>query len=294
MSYESLINIIVKQIGKVAEKYAPDKDVVVCPERIFVDDYLPKEEQYVAVNGQLPSLDQDDPNEPPYADKVFVVVKLGSGQKNMAVSNSIVTIQVLSENNDFVAARDILDSFSSEYNFKYEDGIVQAYFTPEVAASQESIYTGFRALLSIRGFVRVPEEGFAFADAMYVTVGEYGIRSRIPFMNYSYNYTAQPDPQAFAGTQGQTMALNRQSTETVSFSTYLQFGQNAPYNDFSHAVLEARNHLNRKVRIEVRSNLDDVTLIDEWFVLSGIHYEQELGDMAPWLISFTRAKMIED
>ena len=295
MTYEETINVIVRQISEVAKEFAPDKTVVVCPERIFVDDYLPKEEQYVAHNHELPSLDADDPNEPPYYDKIFIVVKLGSGQKNMALSNSVATIQVLSENNDFLAARDILDAFTSKYNFQYENGIVQAYFTPEISSSQESVYTGFRALMSVRGFVRIPTDGFAFVTKLYITVGDAEERQVLPFLNISYNYSAQPDPQAFAGYNGQALSLNRQSTEVVSFSTYLRFSDADPgMRALSEAILNARNDMNKKFKIIGASAIPSINLVEGWFVLASIHYDQDLGDMAPWVLGFARAKEVED
>lgn len=312
MRYEDIVNTIAKQIAEVAEDYAPDKTVVVCPERIFVDDYLPIEEQFQTSMNMMP-VGEDDPNQPPFHDKIFVVIKFGGGQKNMAISNSIITIQVLSENNDFMAARDILDGFTSEVNFKYVDvedidgnvlgGMVQAYFTPEVIASQEAVYTGFRALLSCRGFVRVPEPGYMFVTSIIVNSPD-GEDWEIPFIDLRYNYTAQADPQAFAGYGGKTMALNRQTTEVITFSTYLQAGvdsEGQPYSNaaFSEYVLATRSEMNAKYRIRMKTNLVDADnqeflIEDDYYVLSGISYAQELGDMSAWTLSFAKAKLTEE
>jgi len=254
-------------------------------------------------------LEQDNPNDPPYKDKIFFVLKMGSGQANMAVSNSTVTIQVLSENNDFIDAHDILDAFVADVNFKYQDaedvdgnvigGMVQAYFTPEISMSQESVYTGFRSLMSIRGFVRLPSNGFAFAMAIEVTYGD-GVTAKVPFFHYNYNYATQTDPQAFAGSNGSTMALNRQSTEVISFNTYMQIGsEDEALAGFYKAILGARKQMNAKFNVKVLSNVKDehdefIPLDDDWFVLCGINYEQELGDIAPWVLSFAKAKRAED
>ena len=264
-----ITNIIAKQIGEVAKTAATDYDIVVCPERIFMDDYLPKEEQYLATLGELPSLDVDSPQELPYKNTIFVVIKIGSGQANMGVSNYSCTLQVLSEADDFVAARQLLDSFIAEYNFEYVDGIVQSYFTPDMGGSQESVYTGFRALLSCRGNIRVPEEGVAFITDVLVSL-DGNCFFEFPFLNVMYNHACQPDPQAFAGTKGRTMALNRQSTQTITFDTYLWnkgvYDGTEPdikttdwwLDLFSKSIIEAHSDMNKKFRLMVRTPFKDM------------------------------------
>lgn len=266
-----ITNIIAKQIGEVAKTAATDYDIIVCPERIFMDDYLPEEEKYLQTIGEMPSLDIDSPQELPYKNTIFVVIKMGSGQANMGVANYSCTLQVLSEADDFVAARQLLDSFIAEYNFEYIDGIVQSYFTPDMGGSQESVYTGFRALMSCRGNIRVPEEGVAFITTVLASFDGYTFFP-LPFLNVMYNHACQPDPQAFAGTMGRTMALNRQSTQTMTFDMYL-WNKGAEKNsltitpsdilqaqdylldEFSKCVIKAHSDMNKKFRLIVRTSI---------------------------------------
>jgi hypothetical protein len=265
-----ITNIIAKQIGEVAKTAATDYDVIVCPERIFMDDYLPEEERYLQTMGEMPSLDVDSPQELPYKNTIFVVIKMGSGQANMGVANYSCTLQVLSEADDFVAARQLLDSFIAEYNFEYIDGIVQSYFTPDMGGSQESVYTGFRALMSCRGNIRVPEEGVAFITDVLVSLdGRYFFE--LPFLNVMYNHACQPDPQAFAGTKGRTMALNRQSTQTITFDAYLwnkgvYDGTESDIKTtdwwldlFSKNIIEAHSDMNKKFCLMVRTPFKDMS-----------------------------------
>lgn len=312
----NITQIIAEQIGEIADELLNDQeneeffgnyDVIVCSERIFVDDYLPAEAEYLERNSEMSQLNYPDPNEQPYRNKIFVVINMGNGQRNYAVSNSDCTIDVLSEENDFAFARALLDEFIAKYNFKYVSGMVQAYFNPNVNASMEEVYTGFRALLSVRGFVRVPDKGFAFVSAISVgfedTLGEQR-EFLIPFTNLGYNWASQPDPQAFAGTFGQTKALNRQSTTVVNFATYLNFDEseeNSDYAAFSYKILSVMNgHQNEKFRIKMISPLpteqdteNTINLVDKWFVLVGGGYNQELGDIDPWTLSFSEAKEVE-
>lgn len=312
-----ITQIIAKQLGDIAtellndpenEEFFGDYDVVVCSERIFVDDYLPAEAEYIQKNSEMPQLNYPDPNEQPYRNKIFVVINAGSGQRNYAVSNSDCTIDVLSEENDFAFARALLDEFIAEYNFKYEQGMVQAYFNPNVNSSLEEVYTGFRALLSVRGFVRLPETGFAFISA--ISIGFEDVQGvfkeiLIPFTNLGYNWASQPDPQAFAGTYGQTKALNRQSTTVVNFSTYLNFDTSPEYTsyaDFSEKILSVMNgNQNEKFHIKLlmptptfEDSEHTTAIIDKWFVLVNAGYNQELGDIDPWTFSFSEAKEIEE
>ena len=304
-----ITNTIAQQIGAVANQmqddFVRDYELIVCPERIFMDEYAPREELWCQQNDELPMNDYDKPTESPFRNTVFVVIKLGSGQRNYAVANSNVTIQVLSEENDFVFARQLLDNFLAEYNFQYQDGFVQAYFTPSMNASQDEVYTGFRALLSCTGFIRVPETGFAFANSISITYptndGEKTL-ANIPFTNVSINYGAQPDPQVFAGTMGKTKALVRKSSTTVSFSTYLSLptesqtfdSDTAYFEEFCASLIDTMNgHMNNKFRIAVKS-ATGIVLTDSWFVLVNASYSQELGDIDPWNLSFTEAKRSED
>ncbi len=265
-----ITNIISKQMGEVAKEAATDYDVIVCPERIFMDDYLPKAESYLQSMSEFPQEDSDSPQDLPFKNTVFVVIKLGSGQANMGVANYSCTLEVLSEEDDFTAARQLLDSYIAKYNFEYIDGIMQSYFTPDMGGSQESVYTGFRALLSCRGNVRVPEEGAVFiTDVLMSFDGKFFFE--VPYISVMYNHSCQPDPQAFAGTRGRTMALNRQSTQTITLDMYLwrpnsqdssatspvSIGPDGYLGIMSRKIIEAHSDMNVKFRLMVRTSLKD-------------------------------------
>ena len=306
---EDILNLLAKEIGKVAEYEAPDYDIVVCPERIFVDDYLEQKLDSINQNyDQLPYLGEEGQNDTVFSKTIFVVVKITGGQRNMAISNAEVTVQVLSEENAFEAARDILDAFVNQYNFSYNEdeelgvGIMQAYFPPVVSSSQDQVYTGFRALLSCNGVVRVPVKGVVFIKDICVSLGEEDDWVSIPFINENYAYNAQPDPQAFSGQQGRTVALNRQSTTVVSFDTYLAIGSDdAKLNAFSEAVIRAAQ-LNKKFRIVYRTAIKDETqetildeqlfpVVDDWFVLVSAMHNQQRAELSTWTLSFARTKI---
>lgn len=298
-----ITNIIATQLGAIAREVSEDYKIIVCPERIFVDDYqAQRDEAYENTNAdEIPSLNGEEPNFTYYSKTIFFVIKVGSGQRNMAVANSNVTIQALSEEDDFVVAREILDRFVATYNFKYIDGIAQAYFTPDMSSSQDSVYTGFRALLSCRGFVRVPEQGFMFINNIFVNFVQDGVayeNYRLPFLSCSYSYVAQPDPQAFAGYGGSTKALNRQSTETITLTTYLKYNSGDDLqeieNAFTKAILRAKENMNGKFHIVMKTTDNEISITDDYFVLTSAAYGQELADLATWNLTFTAAKEEED
>lgn len=322
---EDILNTLAEEIGFIVkgrqvaghpelsiEAMAPDYNVIVCPERIFVDDYLEQKAKHINTNyDDLPYLGDDVPNDTLYSKTIFVVVKITGGQRNMAISNAEVSIQVLSEENAFDAARDILDAFVDRYNFSYEKSetfgteIMQAYFPPTVSSSQDQVYAGFRALLSCSGVVRVPVKGVVFVRDICISLGEEGDWVRIPYITESYNYSAQPDPQAFAGQNGRTAALNRQSTTMVSFETYLtQDSGDGLLDAFSKAVIKAEK-LNKKFHIVVRTMLEDedeaeifgerlFSIVDDWFVLVGASHNQQRAELSTWSLSFARAVRYEN
>ena len=304
MTYEKIINTIITELQGVFDAMPQPEDgnqedykIIVCPERIFVDDYAVAEQEYVNSLTNRPELFGDEPNNSPYRKIIFVVVKLGTGQENMAVSNYSINIQVLSEENDFLFSRDLLDNFVSEYNFEYKDNILHSYFPPEMNSSQDSVYIGFRALFSLRGFIRVPNDGFLFAKDITVSWsdGETEYSGKIPFINLSYHYSAQPDPQAFAGYLGQTKAMNRQNTETVTFVTYLMCDDEATdaptvlYTSFTKAVLNAKSKMNRNFFITISTPSDGTTLTSTNYKLVGVDYSQDIANISPIALSFVCA-----
>ena len=185
-----ICNIISKQIGSVAKEISEDYTIIVCPERIFMDDYLAQREQETLdlAEDALPYLGDDIPNKTYYSKTIFFVVKVGNGQRNMAVSNSDVVIKALSEEDDFVIAREIMELFVARYNFSYDaqEGVAQAYFNPDISDSMDEVYTGFRALLSLRGFVRIPADGSLFVneiDISFMDDEQNDVTYKVPFLN---------------------------------------------------------------------------------------------------------------
>lgn len=319
MTITKITNEISKKIQQIANEIMNDADqteisgdfqVVICPERIFFDDYLPKEEEYIARNEEMPEFEQLGPNDSPYKNTVFIVLKFGTGQRNYAVSQSDLNIQVVSEENDFTFARELMDRFIARWNFKYDpqSGFIMSFFNPSNSSSQDEVYAGFRTLMNARGFVRVPEAGMMFISEIIFTDGDASFS--IPFINLSYNYTAQPDPASFSGFNGKTMALNKQSTTVASFNTYLTVKNDDESNQdasnwlaFSNAVFAAiRGNMNKKFSLTFRTPyIDDsdpldekpVDLMDSNFVLVGFTYNQELGDISPISLTFAEAKKEE-
>lgn len=308
------MEIIASSIGDFFSKneLMADYDVVVCSERVFVDDYAPKREAYLkrlqAVVNEDGSYDFDSmpdgyerPDESPYQHTVFIVIKLGQGEMNFAIWNCPMSIQIVSEENCMTAARDAMVAYINVKNFRYDDGIIQSYFTPESTASQQEMYAGFRALFSVRGFVRVPEDGIVFAMATKVE-NEDGEMFDYPFVSVVVDHNAVPDPQPFAGTHGATMAMNRQTTQTLSLVTYL-WNDGGDFGWFSKSVMKAMLNMNKTFHFAVLSNIEDedgiydartnkkyLPISDFDYVLVGAHYSQDWGGIEAWTLTFTRAE----
>lgn len=313
MEYSKVITTISKQLGAIAKGITEDYDIVICPERIFVDDYLPSIEQYYERNSELPSLDVETPEEMPYANTIFVVIKVGSGQRNMAVSETTITLQVMTEENDFEVTKKILDMFLAEYNFEYRDGIIQSYFNPDMVSSTDSVYSGFRAMYNCHGTLRIPEDNLMFVQDIMVGIpDEKGVTEmhKIPFISQSYDNQASTDPQPLSGYNGVTLNLNRQTTQTVSLNTYLFYfsdvgndKEKAWVNRFAESILRSQRNMNRKFKIAIRTNINGdkaedeggkVCLANDWFTLVGTTYNQDWGDISTWALTFSRSKEREE
>ena len=248
-----------------------DYEVVVMPERIFNDDYRRADRSdLLRDNNQYGIPEYTEPVDVPGQKKIFIVVKFGQGQINKAVLTLPVSIQCLSEQDDYMAASRILRKFCNDFNFEYYEGIVMSFYTPEMISSAEEVYSGYRALMACKGSVKVPDDGLVFVTEVWsvATIDNEDKWFKIPFINTMDNWNAQTDPQAFSGFQGRTMNMNRQGTETVSFSSYLwnytndqvsAGGDNAELmkclNNFSRKVLSAPRNINTRFRLYFKTNL---------------------------------------
>lgn len=268
-----IISIVANGIAKAAGETdgGDGYKIVVCPERIFIDDYKPAMDEYIARIRNADFRDGDgeysSPRQTPYQKTIFFVLKLGAGQMNFAVWEAPFTIQCLSEQNEIDMAREIFMKFISNVNFLYKDGVVQSYFTPTVSSSIDAVYEGFRALLSCNGFVRVPEDGIVFASDVCLLGDDGETMFSLPFVNLRFSHAGQPDPQAFSGYYGHTMGLVRQATQTFALTTYLWHADSSGLtgtdksqmdfqNGFTDAVLDVLNeNINRKFRFVVRTSI---------------------------------------
>ena len=279
-----------------------DYNVVICSERIFLDDYAPSVQDYIAkINSNRESQDSyvfdslpdgyEKPIEMPYQHTIFFILKMGKGQINFAIWNCPITIEIVSEENSFEVARAMMEQFLREKNFIYENGIIQSYFTPEVSSSNQEMYAGFRALLSVSGYVRCPEENVVFVTNIKVGIDD-GEVFDYPFLTVSFDHSAQPDPQAFSGNFGATSSINRMTTQSVSITGYL-WNTDDQVGEFSSNVMGAMNNMNRVFRLILVSNIEDknktkLNVCDDHFILTGAHLSQEWGDLSPWTLTFAR------
>ncbi len=234
-----------------------DYNIIVCTERVFVDDYK-KEADPADMYRQNMDIDGDvnEPVDMPYQKTIIIVLKFGQGQVNQAILNMPVRIQCLSEQNDFAAASAILRAFCNKYNFEFTDGIVMSFYTPEVASAAQEMYEGYRSLLSCSGSVKVPEEGIAFVTEIYSYDSDSKVWFKIPFITVNDSWSAQGDPQSYAGRNGRTMNINRQSTSTMTFSCYMWTKSNNEYlAKFTKNILAAKLHMNKRFRLYFKTNV---------------------------------------
>lgn len=271
-----------------------DYNLVVCTERVFIDDYAKAKDE----NLIRPNYDNEDDNlegprethdplDVPYQHTIFVVLKMGQGQINKAVLNMPISIQCLSEQNDFEVAGAILREFCNKYNFEYTDGLVMSFYTPEMISAAEEVYDGFRALFASRGTVKVPDDGVVMTTEVwsYDDTEDNEGWFKLPFLTIQDSWTPQTDPQSFAGYHGRTMNENRQSTTTESVDGYLwnytsamieKVGKDTEegkmmrhLNYFTQKVLYAKNHMNVRFRLYFKTNVE---------VISGdFGYEDEIA-----------------
>lgn len=301
---EKLNALLVQQNEANSTEYKP----TISTERAFID--VVKEQQ-------------ENPEDMTQKDTIFFVLKFGKGSWNFAVANLPVTIEVLSEANTMDGAQQLLRDFAASVNYRWEElnsqtgeGIIQTYYEPEVTNALSEVYEGFRSLMVMSGNVRIPTAGAVLVTNVFFSTtnsaGAWTDESEIPFITLDFSHTAQPDPQAFPQvvtvngekildtTSGYTTALNKQTTDTLSITTYLFNYGSSSSDPFSLYIMDTikNNNMNRKFRLRLRTNVKDgangyLDMCDEYFVLANNHYNQDWGNTAPIILSFTRAKKEE-
>lgn len=326
--------IISNAIAQVAQELPSDEcedideyHIVVCTERVFIDDYeKPDADDLNRANLDYEG-DVTDPIDTPYQKTIYIILKFGQGQVNQAILNMPVRIQCVSEQNDFKVASAVLRAFCNKYNFEYTNGIVMSFYTPEIVSSAQEMYEGYRALISCSGSVKVPEDGLSFVTEVWSYDTQTSMWFKIPFITINDSWSAQGDPQSYAGRNGRTMNINRQSTTTMTFSCYMwnftkdqieadTSGINGCLTRFTRNVLLAKTHMNKRFKLYFKTNVkitknDDgfdedlynkIKTIDNLedayympdtegtFTLVSSSYGQSWGDINTRSLSFTEAE----
>ena len=335
---------------------------IITTEQIFVNDYVPMiqslQEQRAGMdyNGQMPphfAYDEDDhlnviqeapesavvtnkdfvdpgktegpmdPNKLDIDNTVFCIIKFGRGDITPKMMYSYpVTIRVLMMDTVVEEVRDTMCAFADSVNFVYEDGVIQSYFSPEVTDTMSEVYEGFRSVMSITGYIKVPVSDDLLFMAGISTAADTLEGAKIGVQYYAYDTThkyfypvdledgadiknyfirkgeelyvsarledifwlsfvsqnvGQSDGQAqrVEAESGNTRALNRQKTKTVTISTYLMDG-----SQFSDAVIDfLSDTLNKAITLSFRSS-KILRLLDsqsgEW-----VHYTDGQGKVWP-------------
>lgn len=320
---EIISNAIANAAQEVSQSECPDVNIdeyhiVVCTERVFVDDYeKPKPADLLRENFDYEG-NIEDPIDMPYQKTIFIVLKFGQGQINQAVLNVPVRIQCLSEQNDFAVASAVLRVFCNKYNFEYTDGLTMSFYTPDVASSTQEMYEGYRSLLSCSGTVKVPETGVAYVTEVWSYDAVENKWFKIPFITMNGSWSAQGDPQSYAGRNGRTMNINRQSSSTLSFSCYMWNVGDDCLTRFTKSILFAKYHMNQRFKLYFKTNLvvyKNEEMFDEdlynrikdaqenlsedsyympysegTFSLVSVSYGQTWGDINTVSLSFTEAE----
>lgn len=299
-SEEELTKIIANGIIEIAEEEArrigEDLDIIVTTERIFIDKYKPE----IDVGGLS------------YEKTIFYVINYNPGVFNFAISNIPVTISCLSLPGETEVAHNILREYGAIVNYRYLNGIVQAYQMPDVEDPVAEVMDGIRAKVTMTGNIRVPEDGVMFITNIIYTDDD-GIDHDVPFITETHSWAGTPDPVPFpnleAGSLGSTMALNKFSTRSLSIVTYLwnyyafygddEFSGNDDGLRFTREVMAASGgSMNKKFRLRLRTNIPDgnggfLDIWDNHYILTNLGTQQAWGDVSPYSLTFAQAKEID-
>ena len=268
--------------------------------------------------------EQESPKDLTKANTIYIVIKLGNGQCNMAVTNFTCELQAISEDGTFDIAQGILRQLIEDVNFEYKNGIIQAFFEPDVAQENVGVFSGVRAVLACRGNIIVPESDPALSLITNVLMSfDNGTTwAELPFIHVSYHWQTAEDPQAFPpATLGQNINLatgvvdhggwasskNKQSVLVLGFTTYLFDFRNEVtgydcatkaagwktkgWMKISHELfaIQSGNDINSKIRIRLKTPLaDNAYFVDCYFNMTLFSFDQPWGNVAPIMLSFSK------
>lgn len=315
-----ITEIIKKSILKAYDDFAADEsnlvgdgnyDIMIGDQRI--------------IESEIEAREQETPSDEKKSTRIYIVVKLGNGQYNFAVSNFTCEIQAISEDGSFDITQGLLRQFIENVNFEYADGIIQTFLNPEVVQENADVYTGVRAVLSCKGNIIVPESNpsVSFITNVELSWDSGNTWAELPFINFTFGWQTTPDPQAFPPKTlnepinlaegitdhgGWTSAINKQSTTTIGFTTYLfDFSSSSVtgydttakadgykikgYKAISYQLFSviAGNEINKKFRIRLKSSIGSGKyFLDAYFVMTGYSTNQAWGNTAPISLTFTR------
>lgn len=290
-SINDIVNIIKLKIIDVATQYSQEVG------KAFVCEILPERDFIEKTENDRDPYEEDTIFEVVDKDKIYFVVKFGRGEYNFALSSIPMSIEVVSEENSMSGAQEILRRFVSSVNYIYENGIIQTYFLPSVISPVNQIRSGYRALIELQGKV-YDFENLTSAITKVEMGDSSSSLSNIPFINIKYNWSAQPNPQAFADSNGATKNLNRQYTRTIVLTTYLwndaSYGNPNPQEvaekDFSEKIKTSTStDMNKRYYIKLSSNSGS-SFVEGYFILVSFNYDQNYGMPNVGTMTFTEAE----
>jgi hypothetical protein len=180
----------------------------------------------------------------PEPKKIYIVVKIMPSSVNFGQIALPVTLICLSEKNSIDICQQLLIDFVQTYNLVWKDVSVpsnvtdsagtvtqglqsymiqQAYTAPEVVSNFNEMYHSFVSLFYVTGSLLITQSAIICSMSYYDTLADFQAdtnASSLGLVAYTPSSSAQPDSQAFYGSNDHISSVNKVMSDTITFSTF--------------------------------------------------------------------------
>lgn len=213
---------------------------------------------------------------------IFVIVKFELGTIMYENVLQPATFEILTEKGTFDIARTLMLDFAIRNNFQVATGqngdvfIQQAYTTTELSEPFEEDGDNLRGILNINATFVYSENVSAITS---ITINE----TPIIFVSQMYNLSIAPDTANIGNLNGRTETINKFATFNLTVGIP-SIANNTIISDFDSIMLGTED-INKRFTLTI---VKDGQTYTKDCVITEIQYEQNIGEIPVYAVSFSR------
>lgn len=152
--------------------------------------------------------------------KIYIVISFGTTDVIYGQTALSLTLKIMSEENKLDVAQNLLTSFSTKYNLKWDEEsmIYQVWQTPSINSNFNLVYAGFRSILTMSGMLLIGKN--AIPNMLEFNYTDKGW-DMINIITFSENFINQLDTQPYFNSENFTRSKAKFGTLSITITMYL-------------------------------------------------------------------------